>query len=74
MSELTALAVSEGYGACVDELLVHSLSLGNGLLLSHGGPVVGPKSSPLRFRLAAKTASAPLLLLFKPQTLRWFTV
>lgn len=30
------------------------------------------KSATLRFRLTAKTALAPLLLLFPPQTLRWF--
>ncbi len=30
------------------------------------------KSAKLSFRLAAKTAPAPLLLLFPPQTLRWF--
>ena len=30
------------------------------------------KSAVLRFHLAVKTAPAPLLLLFPPQTLRWF--
>ncbi|WP_442950804.1 hypothetical protein [Oscillibacter sp.] len=34
--------------------------------------LVVAKSAKLRFRLVAKTTSAPLLLLSPPQTLRWF--
>ena len=34
---------------------LHSLGLGDSLLLGHGGTLVGSKSIPLRFRLSAKT-------------------